>query len=222
MWNTNFNILSAGGVWMEKYLLPTSFLDSDHPDIVNLVNRLTEPNDSDREKAKKIFYFVRDSIHYDMYAVSNVGDDYKASSILKQGRGYCVQKAIILAAMGRAVGIPSRLVLVAIRNHKAPADALEIMKTDIFFPHMYNQFYINSTWINVAATFDRDICERINVPWVEFDGVSDALLPSYGNDGKPYIEYLDRYGDFDDFPFQLVLEKLPHYYEDYEAWFREF
>lgn len=205
---------------MEKYLLPTNFLDSDHPDISNLVKGLTEPTDSDSEKAKKIFYFVRDSIHYDMYAVSNLGDDYKASSILKAGRGYCVQKAIILAAMGRAVGIPSRLLLVAIRNHKSPAEALEVMKTDIFFPHIYNQFYINSNWINVAATFDRSICERINVPWVEFDGVNDAILPAQDNEGNPYIEYVDRYGEFDDFPWQIVFEKLPYYYgENYELWF---
>lgn len=204
---------------MEEYLLPTNFLDSNHPDISNLVKSIIEPNDSNSEKARKIFYFVRDSIHYDMYAVSNKGEDYMASSILKQGRGYCVQKAIILAAMGRAVGIPSRLVLVAIRNHKSPPEALEIMKTDVFFPHMYNQFYINSRWVNVAATFDRSICERINVAWVEFDGINDALLPATDNDGNPYIEYVDRHGEFDDFPFEFVFGKLSDYYDDYMAWF---
>jgi hypothetical protein len=31
-----------------------------------------------------------------------------------------VQKAVVLAALGRAAGIPSRLVFVVIRNHRAP------------------------------------------------------------------------------------------------------
>ncbi|HZJ84689.1 MAG TPA: transglutaminase-like domain-containing protein [Syntrophomonadaceae bacterium] len=204
---------------MDKYLLPTNFLDSRNPDIINLVQGLVEPDDSQAEKARKIFLFVRDSINYDMYAVSNVGDDYVASSILGQGRGFCVQKAIILAALGRAADIPSRLVLVAIRNHKSPPDAMEIMGTNVFFPHMYNQFFINGKWVNAAATFDRKICERINVPWVEFDGLNDAILPARDNDGNIYIEYVDEYGEFADFPFQIVLQNATKYYDDYTLWF---
>ncbi|HZK44551.1 MAG TPA: transglutaminase-like domain-containing protein [Syntrophomonadaceae bacterium] len=205
---------------MEKYLLATDFLDSNHPSISDLVSDITDVNDSDIEKAKKLFLYVRDSINYNMYLATNYGEDYRASNILKAGRGYCVQKAIILAALGRAAGIPSRLVLVAIRNHKAPKEALDIMKTNIFFPHMYNQFYINSKWVSATATFDKSICERINVGWVEFDGVNDGLLPSNDNDGNPYIEYIDRYGDFADFPFPFILSKLYHYYgEDYKIWF---
>ncbi len=206
---------------VDKYLWPTNFLDSQHPDIAKMGQDLVLATDTIEEKARKIFLFVRDSIKYDMYAVSNIGDDYMASSILQKARGYCVQKAIVLAALGRAVGIPSRLVLVAIKNHKSPADAMEIMKTNIFFPHIYNQFFINNKWVNVAATFDRSICERINVPWVEFDGVNDAILPAYDNDGNPYIEYIDRYGEFADFPFPVILQNVTKYYDDYTAWFEQ-
>ncbi len=208
---------------MEEYLQATYCLDCDNAEIRKLVTELTAGIDSDSEKAKKLFYYVRDKVHYDMYAVSNLGDDYKASSILKAGRGYCLQKAILLTAMGRAAQIPSRLVLVAIRNHKAPSEVHEVMKNDIFFPHAYNQFYINSTWVNAAATFDRSICEKINVPWVDFDGVSDALLPAAGYDGEPYIEYVDRYGVFQDVPWPLILEKLSFYYgNDYDIWFKKY
>ncbi len=206
---------------MEEYLLPTYCLDSDYPDIGELVAKLIEPTDSDSEKARKLFYYVRDSIHYDMYAATNHGDAYKASSILQKGRGYCLQKAIILAAMGRAAGIPSRLVLVAIKNYKAPPEVFTVMKSDIFFPHAYNQFYINSNWISAAATFDKSICEKINVPWVDFDGLSDAILPAQDYSGQPYIEYVDKYGVFADVPWGLILEKLPHYYgEDYDKWYK--
>ncbi len=204
---------------MEKYLSATNFLDSDQADIRRLVEDLVEPDDSVSLKAKKLFYFVRDNIHYDMYAVSNKGEDYMASTILHNARGYCVQKALILAALGRAAGIPSRLVLVAIRNHKSPSDALEVMKTDIFFPHMYNQFFINDKWVSVAATFDKSICERINVAAVEFDGINDAILPAFDNEGNLYIEYIDEFGEYEDFPFQFILANISNYYEDYTSWF---
>ena len=62
-----------------------------------------------KEKAIKLFYWVRDEIRYDPYTFSALKRDYKATKILERGKGWCVQKAILLTALGRAAGIPSRL-----------------------------------------------------------------------------------------------------------------
>jgi len=205
---------------LKEYLKPTRFIDSDNPYIKSLCQGMVDSYMSQIQKARKLFEYVRDGVHYDMYSASSDPDSYIASSIIKKGRGYCVQKAIALAALGRAVGIPSRIVLVAIKNHKAPREAIEVMKTNIFFPHAYNQFFLNSKWVSVAATFDRDICERIGVPTVQFNGIDDALLPQTDKDGSPYIEYVDKYGAFEDFPLEYVMRKMAEYYgEDYRTWF---
>lgn len=205
---------------LSAYLKPTSFIDSDHSSLQLLVEGLTAPADNNAQKISKLFYYVRDMVHYNMYTTSSAGEGYKASRIIEKGKGFCAQKAIVFTALARAAGIPSRLVLVAIRNHKAPPEVVEVMKTDIFFPHIYNQFYINSQWISAAATFDKIICDRINVAAVEFDGLSDALLPSQDLNGDPYIDYVDQYGIFADFPYDLILENMPKYYgEAYTMWF---
>lgn len=205
---------------LSAYLKPTPFIDSDHSSLQALVESLTAPADNNAQKISKLFYYVRDMVHYNMYTTSSQDDGYKASRIIEKGKGFCAQKAIVFTALARAAGIPSRLVLVAIRNHKAPPEVVEVMKTDIFFPHIYNQFYINSQWISAAATFDKIICDRINVAAVEFDGLSDALLPSQDLNGDPYIDYVDQYGKFADFPYDLILENMPKYYgEAYTMWF---
>ena len=51
------------------YLLPTREIERDHPLIRRTAEELTAGCSGEREKAVRIFYFVRDAIHYNMYPV---------------------------------------------------------------------------------------------------------------------------------------------------------
>jgi transglutaminase-like putative cysteine protease len=205
---------------MQNCLQPTYYLDCDHPGIKSAVQDITRNCENQVEALQKVFFFVRDQIPYNMYAVSGNPIHYKASKILEMGTGFCLQKAILFTAMGRAAGIPGRLVLVAIRNHLTPPDVVNILGGNVFFPHAYSQFYIENRWVNVAATYDRPLCERIGAAVPEFDGRSDTLLPATDLKGRKFIEYIEHYGTFDDLPWQLIVDKLPEYYgSSMEAWF---
>ncbi len=207
---------------MNSTLQPTYYLDWGHPGIGKALKDITGDCRNQAEALKKIFLFVRDQIPYNMYAVSGNPVYYKASKILEMGNGYCLQKAILFTALGRAAGIPSRLVLVAIRNHLTPPDVVEILGGNVFFPHAYSQFYIEGRWVNVAATYDRPLCERIGAAVPEFDGHRDTLLPATDLAGRKFIEYIDYYGVFDDVPWQLIVEKLPEYYSSgLDEWFTD-
>jgi transglutaminase-like putative cysteine protease len=128
---------------MELYLKATPTLDAGHERIVETARTLTRGCSSDDEKAVKLFYFVKDSIGYNVFMISVFIEDFRASRILEWGKGYCVQKAVLLAALGRAAGIPSRLAFAKIRNHKLPEHIFQIMKTNTFHGHGYNQFLLN-------------------------------------------------------------------------------
>lgn len=207
---------------MNDSLKPTYYLDCDHPDIRQTAQHLTGGCKNQAEALQKIFLFVRDQIPYNMYAVSGNPIYYKASKILEMGNGYCLQKAILFTALGRAAEIPGRLVLVAIRNHLTPPDVVELLGGNVFFPHAYSQFYVEDHWVNVAATYDKPLCERIGAAVPEFDGRSDTLLPAADLAGRKFIEYIDHYGVFDDLPWQLIVDKLPEYYTSgLEEWFRD-
>lgn len=193
---------------MEVYLRPTFAIDSDHERIVETAEKLTGGCSSDEEKAVKLFYFVRDSIPYNVYMISVFIEDFKASRILEWGKGYCVQKAVLLTALGRASGVPSRLVFAKIKNHRVPAHVFEKLRTNVFPRHGYNQFYLNERWVSAAATFDRTLCEKNDLPTVEFDGKKDAILPDKDLMGKTYIEYIDKFPPVDDLPFDWIAKRI--------------
>jgi transglutaminase-like putative cysteine protease len=196
------------GADMERYLRATPTIDADNETIREAATRLTTGCLSDQQRAMKLFYFVRDQIRYNIYMVSVFIEDFRASRIMEWGRGYCVQKAVLLAALGRASGIPSRLVFAKIKNHKLPAQILEMTGTNIFPRHGYNQFFLDGKWVSAAATFDKELCEKNGLPTVEFDGRSNAVLPERDLQGEPFIEYVEKFTPRDDLPFAWIARRL--------------
>ncbi|MBW2003547.1 MAG: transglutaminase family protein [Deltaproteobacteria bacterium] len=193
---------------MGHYLLATLTIEAEHEKIIETAINVTRGCVSDEEKAIRLFYFVRDSIRYNTYMISVFIEDFRASRILEWGKAYCVQKAVLLTALGRAAGIPSRLVFAKIRNHKLPAHILEMMGTNTFPRHGYNQFFLNGRWVSAAATFDKILCEKNGLPTVEFDGKRDAILPEKDLKGAPYIEYIEKFPPKEDLPFDWIRERV--------------
>ncbi len=189
---------------LSVFLTPTFTIESAHETIVECAHNVTDTCKSDAEKAVKLFYFVRDSIRYNLFMISVFEEDFKASRILEWGKGYCVQKAVLLTALARAAGIPARMAFAQIRNHRVPEHIVQKMGSNIFPRHGYNQFFLNGRWISAAATFDKGLCEKNGLPTVEFDGTSDAILPEKDLQGRPYIEYLEKFGAYDDLPFEWI------------------
>ncbi|MBN2232475.1 MAG: transglutaminase domain-containing protein [Deltaproteobacteria bacterium] len=183
---------------------PGIFIDSGHPAITAAARRLAG-DATPPAAAVRLFHFVRDAIRYNPYTFSEHPEDYRASAILGHERGYCIQKAVLLAALYRAAGIPARLHLVDIINHQVPGKLTALMQTNRFICHSYVELMPGDRWLKAAPTFDREMCERIGVEPVAFDGRRDALLPAATLDGKPYIEYDADRGVYDDLPFAQVM-----------------
>ncbi len=206
---------------MEEYLQATATIEADDPLIRDKARELTAGAGSEREAVMRLFAFVRDQIPYNLFMISMHEDDFKASFILKTGKGYCVQKAVLLCALARCAGVPSRLALARIRNHRIPAKLQARLGRNEFPGHGYNQFYLDGRWISAAATFDAALCARVGVPVVAFDGQADAILPEKALDGGPYIEYLERYGHFADLPLSFITERTSKIWgKDKRAWLR--
>jgi transglutaminase-like putative cysteine protease len=196
----------------EEYLRPTPLIDCYHPSIREKAGGLTAGTDVIPEKAKRLFYFVRDSIKYNPYAGKNSPESYITSRVLSQGEGYCVQKAGLLCSLARAIGIPSRLGFADIRNHIVPEKLANIIKTDIFTFHGYTEFFIEAKWVKATPAFDINMCEKNHIIPVEFDGKNDAVFHKYNKNGKLHIEYLNDLGRYSDIPLQEILESFTRVY----------
>ena len=193
---------------LKMYLEPTATIDSDNEKIGEKAGVITLNSSNDREKAVELFYFVRDTIRYSAYMISVFIEDFVASRILEWGKGYCVQKAVLLTALARASGIPSRIAFARIRNYGVSEKVAEMAGGNVFPRHGYNQFFLNGRWVSVTATFDKKLCKEHRWPTVEFDGESDAILPARDLDGNPYIEYLEKFSPVEDLPFDWVYQSV--------------
>lgn len=196
----------------EVDLRDTFFIDIRHPTVIEFAHAVTDPSSSNVDKAVALFYAVRDEIRYDPYSANLVGDQFKASATIQRGSGFCVHKAIVLAAVARTVGVPARLRFADVINHLAPPGLIELMQTEVFAFHGYNELYLDGRWIKATPTFNRSMCEKFGVKTLEFDGRQDAILHSYDRKGRRHMEYIKDYGHFSDFPFEEMKQSWQRVY----------
>ena len=189
---------------------PTTFIESVAPEIVELAHMLTRQ--TPRESAVALFEWVRDQVRYEPRDVFLDRNGYRATAVLQRRSGYCVQKAVLLAALCRAADIPARLGFVDVRNHKTPRWLLQLMGTDVFVFHGYVVLYLDGVWVKAAPTLDTESAQRAGADVVELDGVHDAMLHPVDPTGQPYIEHVCDRGWHDDVPYGEIVAALHRAY----------
>lgn len=189
----------------DRYLLPTGIIDSDHEEVVGFASRVAGDVRDPVEKGVKLYYAVRDGIRYDPYYSFYLPEHYRASNVLRSGRGYCVCKASLLCALGRACGIPTRVGFASVRNHLATRQLLEMMGTDLFVYHGYVQFYLDGRWVIATPAFNRELCERHRVAPLEFNGREDSQFQPHNLEKRRFMEYVEYLGTFADIPVERIV-----------------
>ena len=197
---------------IERCLKPTPFMDHDNPTIRNFAKQVIGDAGSDIDKAIRLFYAVRDDIQYDPYGVDLTPEGFRASIVLARKKGYCVVKAVLLAALARAVSIPSRIGLADVRNHLVTERLRRLMKTDIFYYHGFTELFLDGQWVKATPTFNLSLCQRFGIKPMDFDGRHDALFHEFDRNGKRHMEYVKYHGSFADLPFDRILNAFDTYY----------
>jgi transglutaminase-like putative cysteine protease len=192
----------------EKYLSATAIIDSDHKTIVEYAKETVKDAGNDPvDKAVKLYYAVRDDIRYDPYYPFYLPGHYRASNIIKSGRGFCISKAGLLCALGRVCNIPSRVGFATVRNHLATPKLLEYIGSDLFVYHGFTEFYLAGKWVKATPTFNVELCKKHNVAPLDFNGREDAIFHEYSQDKKQFMEYLEYNGVYADIPVDDIVAK---------------
>lgn len=187
-------------------LQPTEILDSDHPDLIAYALEKTKSaGDDPVQKAVKLYYAVRDDLWYDPYRPFYKPDHYRASAVLKTGRGFCISKAGLLCALGRTCGIPSRIGFATVRNHLATRQLLDYLGSDRFVYHGYTEFFLNGRWVKSTPAFNIELCRKHRVPPLEFNGLEDSIFHAFGVDNRKFMEYLAHHGERADIPVDEIV-----------------
>jgi transglutaminase-like putative cysteine protease len=195
----------------QAYLAPGALIDSDHADIASYARRVAGEG-SNREKALSLYYAVRDDLRYDPYNTPMRHEAYRASTTLAAGHGYCVNKAGLMAAVCRAVGIPARVGYADVRNHMTTRRLTDLMGSDIFYYHGYTEVWLEGRWVKATPAFNRELTTKFGLKPLDWDGISDSIYHPFDLSGRRHMEYLAYRGVFADIPFEEIRGAFRHYY----------
>jgi transglutaminase-like putative cysteine protease len=189
---------------LSPFLAPSPFVDSDAPAVRDFARRVAGDAADPAERARRLYYAVRDEIVYDPYVDLASSESFRASATLAAGRGFCIGKAALLAAAARAVGLPARVGFADVRNHLATPRLTERMGTDEFVWHGYAALRLDGRWVKATPTFNIGLCERFGVKPLDFDGRADALFHPFDHEGRRHMEYLRDHGQYADVPVERI------------------
>jgi transglutaminase-like putative cysteine protease len=201
---------------MENYLKSTYFLDYEQEKVAAFAKKHTETCTTLREKAIALYNAVRDGFYYNPYDLNFNKEGLKASDLLNRKHGYCIEKAVLLAASARAANIPSRLSFYDVKNHIATDRLCAILGTNVLVFHGAAELYLDGEWLKTTPAFNASLCEKLGVASLEFDGFHDSIFQEYDASGdKQFMEYLHDYGSFDDVPYDLLIETTLNAYPQF-------
>lgn len=195
-------------------LRPNAFVDSDHPAVVAYAEQHGGEG-SAREVAVRLYDAIRDGFRYDPWRVRFQREDYRASGVLLRDRSegaHCIDKANLLAACARARGIPSRLHFANVRNHVGTARLEEELGSDLLVFHGYTELHLDGRWVAATPAFNVELCEKLGVQPLAFDGVHDSIFQEYDPVAGRFMEYVHDHGSFIDIPFERMLQAWRTHY----------
>lgn len=132
---------------MKAYLQPENGVETGNTKLVAILSSLGVDSGTPKEKARKIFAFVNDTLDY------KLDPNRKADALvaLQTGWGRCEDYAMLFTALCRTAGIPARLVS-GLRIQ--PQEIGDDLSSPIDALHMWAEIYLPSIgWISVDPTY---------------------------------------------------------------------
>jgi hypothetical protein len=126
---------------LKPFLSASVYLDTDDLLIQKLAKKGKGKAKTPKEIAKKLTKFVFRYMTNKNYGVGFA----TASEVARNKEGDCTEHSMLLASLGRALGIPTR-----VATGLVYADEFEGEK-DVLVYHMWTQFYLDDEWVNLDA-----------------------------------------------------------------------
>ncbi len=133
---------------LKPFLSSSAYLDTEDLLIQKLAKKAKGKAKTPMEIAKKLTKFVFGYVSGKNYGVGFA----TASEVARNKEGDCTEHSILLAALGRVLGIPTRVV-----SGLVYADDFE-GKKDVMVYHMWTQFYLDGDWVNLDSALGLEEC----------------------------------------------------------------
>jgi transglutaminase-like putative cysteine protease len=202
----------------DLYLHSTEYLDADHPLVAALAEKLAYGAESDVERIRAIYLYVRD-LQYDVLESFRylATGRRSASAVLENGVAFCMGKASSFVALSRAAGVPARVAFQTLDSPEKEFLSREVRalwggkRGRPLAWHSLGEAFLNGRWVKLDATIDAPTAARLGKPYThEFDGITDIPTvegPILRENGS-YADYPPEVGQWYEDLARTVLETL--------------
>lgn len=134
---------------LDRYLAECDNVNYNHPKIIEITNELFNMTQTETEKVKIAFEFVRDDISHS-WDIQQKKVTCRASDVLLHGVGICYAKSHLLAALMRSQGIPTGFCYQHLMLFDTPEEGYCI--------HALNAVYLSThnKWIRLDARGNKE------------------------------------------------------------------
>ncbi len=164
-----------------QYLRANPLVTSDDRQVRLLALRATRGVSDPWQKAVKIQSWVHKNMRDKNFSIAFAA----ANEVARNLSGDCTEHAVLAAAMCRAVGIPSRVVvgLVYVNKHSG------------FGFHMWDEVYVNQRWVAIDPAWDQSTVDAVHIKISEssLEGIApfEAFTPVISVMGKLEIDPIE-------------------------------
>ena len=130
---------------MEPFLQATSDLNFNDPVVAELAKQAGDGERDPSKLAERLTHFVHEYVQSKNLSVGFA----TASEVARSREGDCTEHGVLLAALGRAHGIPTRIVTGIVYTDEFAG------QTNVFVGHLWTQFRLDGEWVDVDAAFDQ-------------------------------------------------------------------
>ncbi len=173
---------------MEKYLQETKMLDFSNNDIQQLIADSGWILQTDYEKIKNIYEYVRDKIKFGY----NIDDSIPASKVLSDGYGQCNTKGTLFMALLRAVHVPCRIHGFTI-DKKLQKGAMtgiiyKFAPNNVF--HSWVEVYLDGVWYELEAfILDKEYLHKLQKANSDCEGAFCGYGVAVKDFKRPIIDF---------------------------------
>ncbi|MFQ5462392.1 MAG: transglutaminase family protein [Phycisphaerae bacterium] len=182
---------------MSEFLSPNLMINTKDPQLIELAHRAAGNEKDPYKLADRLRRFVTDYITEKNLTVAFA----TASEVCRMREGDCSEHGILLAALGRINGLPSRVVA------GLAYVPLFGQQQDIFGYHMWTEFYIDHRWVNVDAALRETQCNPARIAMATSSlknaGMADLSLPLLKKIGAIDLQVIE----IDGHPVQLAADR---------------
>ncbi|HOW72744.1 MAG TPA: transglutaminase domain-containing protein [Phycisphaerae bacterium] len=170
----------------EDYLSASSSVNWKDAEVSKLADQAAGEERDPRQLGKKLTQFVSEHINSKNLSVGFA----TASEVARSREGDCSEHGILLAALGRAKGIPTRVVTGLVY-----ADGGFGGQQQVLVGHMWSQFWIEGEWVDLDAALRQTDVDPTHITMsVSANGdagLADMVTSTWLNLGRLKIEVIE-------------------------------